>query len=208
MKNYRPSFGTIFIGLFAVLLGTGALLSAFGFNVFFSPRLNFTWLVAGLLILCAVLLLTAALWPQRNKDAGASGNVGSVAKGSVSGSSVFSAAPAAFPSTPGRPSGPSRSGGAESVASASSARSASSAKSGADFGEGLGLGSSARNAAGSDFGSTDPGVANLFDSAPATESFATSQTQQFPTQPTQSFATQPTQEFNSAGFDAQAKEDK
>lgn len=43
MKNYRPSFGTIFIGLFALLLGTGALLTAFGFNVFFSPRLNFTW---------------------------------------------------------------------------------------------------------------------------------------------------------------------
>lgn len=41
MKNYRPSFGTIFIGLFALLLGTGALLTAFGFNVFFSPRLNF-----------------------------------------------------------------------------------------------------------------------------------------------------------------------
>ena len=76
MKNYRPAFGTIFIGLFAVLLGTGALLSAFGFNVFFSPRLDFTWLVAGVLILCAILLLTAALWPQRNKDAsvGAAGS--------------------------------------------------------------------------------------------------------------------------------------
>ncbi|MFT3943995.1 MAG: hypothetical protein QM705_09270 [Ancrocorticia sp.] len=97
MKNYRPSFGTIFIGLFAVLLGTGALLSAFGFNVFFSPRLNLTWLVAGVLVLCAVLLLTAALWPQRKKDAdavatGTGSAASSAATGSLSASSAFSTA--------------------------------------------------------------------------------------------------------------------
>ncbi len=152
MKNYRPSFGTIFIGLFAVLFGTGALLAAFGFNVFFSPRLNLTWLVAGVLILCAILLLTAALWPQRKKDAGAVGESVGAATGTIPGSSsAFSTTtPASFPSSP--------------VTSA-------------------GHGS---------FTSAEPGVSELFDSQPATESFAT--------QPTQQFATQPTQEFSSAAF--------
>lgn len=160
MKNYRPAFGTIFIGLFAVLLGTGALLSAFGFNVFFSPRLDFTWLVAGVLILCAILLLTAALWPQRNKDASVGAAGGAV--GAAGSSAAFST------TTPvNLPPSPVTSAGSGSAASAASATSS---------------------------------VSDLFDSQPATESFATSQTQQFSTQPTQSFATHPTQEFSSTTF--------
>lgn len=154
MKSYRPAFGTIFIGLFAVLLGTGALLSAFGFNVFFSPHLDFTWLVAGVLVLCAVLLLTAALWPQRNKDASADSGPGF---GPGSGSGV----------------GP---------------------------GSGPGVGPNSGPGAGPGFSTAEPRVSDLFDSQPAAETFATSQTQQFSTQPTQSFATHPTQEFSSTAF--------
>lgn len=146
MKSYRPAFGTIFIGLFAVLLGTGALLSAFGFNVFFSPHLDFTWLVAGVLVLCAVLLLTAALWPQHAKDASAGAGLGF---------------------------GP---------------------------GSGPGVGPNSGPGAGPGFAAAEPRVSDLFDSQPATETFATSQTQQFSTQPTQSFATHPTQEFSSTVF--------
>ena len=118
MKNYRPSFGTIFIGLFAVLLGTGALLSAFGFSVFFSPRLNLTWLVAGVLVLCAVLLLTAALWPQRQKDAGVTRAAAGPASPSVPGSSAtFSTTtPTNFPSSPRTSGGFGQSGGAASAA--------------------------------------------------------------------------------------------
>ncbi len=157
MKNYRPSFGTIFIGLFALLLGTGALLTAFGFNVFFSPRLNFTWLVAGLLILCAILLLTAALWPQRNKDAsvGASGSVGGTATGSVSGSAAaFSTTtPAAFPSTP------TASGGSGSASSAASSV--------------------------SDLFDSAPATESFATSQ--TQQFSTQPTQSFATQPTQEF---------------------
>lgn len=154
MKSYRPAFGTIFIGLFAVLLGTGALLSAFGFNVFFSPHLDFTWLVAGVLVLCAVLLLTAALWPQHAKDASAGAGLGF---GPGSGPGV------------GPSSGP---------------------------GAGPGAVPSSRPG----FAAAEPRVSDLFDSQPATETFATSQTQQFSTQPTQSFATHPTQEFSSTAF--------
>ncbi len=150
MKSYRPAFGTIFIGLFAVLLGTGALLSAFGFNVFFSPHLDFTWLVAGVLVLCAVLLLTAALWPQHAKDASAGSGPGF-----------------------GPGSGP---------------------------GAGPGAGPSSGPGVGPGFAAAEPRVSDLFDSQPAAETFATSQTQQFSTQPTQSFATHPTQEFSSTAF--------
>ena len=67
MKNYRPVFGTIFIGLFALLVGGAGLLSSFGHNLFFSPAFSLTWIVVGLLLVTAVLLLTAAFWP-RKKD--------------------------------------------------------------------------------------------------------------------------------------------
>ena len=68
MKSYRPVFGTIFIGLIALLIGAGARLSAFGHNFFFNVSFSFTWVVVGLLVVSALLLLTAALWPRHEPE--------------------------------------------------------------------------------------------------------------------------------------------
>ncbi len=68
MKSYRPLFGTIFIGLIAMLLGGGALLSAFGHNIFFAARFSLSWVVVGLLVVSALLLLAAAFWPRHEND--------------------------------------------------------------------------------------------------------------------------------------------
>lgn len=67
MKNYRPVFGTIFIGLIALLVGAAGLLSSYGHNIFFSPAFSLTWIVVGLLLVTAVLLLTAAFWPRKKE---------------------------------------------------------------------------------------------------------------------------------------------
>lgn len=67
MKNYRPVFGTIFIGLIALLVGGAGLLSSYGHNIFFSPAFSLTWIVVGLLLVTAVLLLTAAFWPRKKE---------------------------------------------------------------------------------------------------------------------------------------------
>lgn len=69
MKNYRPVFGTIFIGLLALLIGSTALASSFGYSIFFSPAFSLTWIVVGLLLVTAVLLLTAAFWPRKKGEA-------------------------------------------------------------------------------------------------------------------------------------------
>lgn len=65
MKSYRPLFGTILIGLIAMLVGGGALLSAFGHNLFFEARFSFAWIVVGLLVVSAIMLLLAAFWPRK-----------------------------------------------------------------------------------------------------------------------------------------------
>lgn len=68
MTNHRPLFGTIFVGLLAMLVGGGALLSAFGHNLFFEARFSFAWIVVGLLVVSACLLLMAAFWPRKENE--------------------------------------------------------------------------------------------------------------------------------------------